>query len=827
MNPEQAMSDPAARPDRDRVEPSERKLSVSEQRSSLAVANATLGVWDWDLHAGTVFLNSVASAQLGRPAEPGTMPASALLRHLGARDGSHVRRELHAVAHGGLPLFDQTFQLLTRSGDGPWVRARAQVASRRADGRAARLIGTTLDVTPYKHAEAALQEAIEASDRASRAKSDFLANMSHEVRTPMNGIIGMTKLCLDSKLDEEQREYLTMVMSSAQSLLTVINDILDYSKIEAGKLLIDPVDFNLRALISDTLRSTTLRAQEKRLEVLSEIAPDVPDSLIGDSMRLRQIMTNLVGNAVKFTENGEILLSVRVVEAGQGRAVLGFTVQDTGIGIAPEHLHKIFESFSQADTSITRRYGGTGLGLTISARLVKMMGGELTVESEPGTGSRFLFSLPFVLGAGPAAAHGATPDNLRGRKILVVGDSATPLRLIDDMLHGFGMCPLRADSGDTAIALLQAHLSGGDPIAAAIIDGQLPDAEDYSLAFEIAADPLLKRTRIILLSPLSQRLNTTMLRKAGIASFMTKPVDESELFNTLLEVIGETPFTPAASAQAAGDEQDPAPPPAAAPPRPLRILLAEDNAINQRLAIRLLERMGHAVTLAENGLEAVALSGRDTFDLVLMDLQMPTMGGIEATRLIRGREAAQPGIHLPIVAMTADAMSGDREHCLAAGMDGYVSKPVHVETLLSEIARVTREKTGAATRTGPAQAERSAPQPDLPFNLQVALEHTGGDRQLLRELAQIFVAEAPAKLAEFERAMLSLDFPALRRAAHKLKGEAGTLGSAELADAARELEAQAGAAHAQASAQLVDRLAGALRQLAASLQRHMLEAERG
>ncbi len=564
--------------------------------------------------------------------------------------------------------------------------------------------GTIIDITERKRTGEALAQAAAAAESANRAKSDFLANMSHEIRTPMNGILGMTDVVLRTELSVQARDAIGVIQRSAEALMDIINDILDFSKIEAGKLELDPVEFDLRAVIDDAIRALAPRAHAKDLELTVNLASGFPRRVVADGGRIRQILLNLLGNAVKFTERGEVAVRAETETAADGAVTLHLSIRDTGIGIPKEKQEAVFAAFTQADASTTRRYGGTGLGLAITSHLVELMRGRIRVESEPGVGSTFHVHLPIVVGdeAASAPAPSGLVD-LRGTSVLVVDDNATNRRILEDTLVHWGLRPTLVDSGRAAIDALRQAQATGRPFGLVLLDVQMPDMDGFDVAQEIAKRPEIQGVTIMMLSSVGEQADSARLRSAGIHAFLTKPVRPSLLLDSILALgvrahaTGPPVARPAAQPAAPPVAQPVAQPNPRAGGRCFSVLLAEDNPVNQLVARAILAAGGHSVAVAGTGREAVELSSRTPFDLILMDVQMPEMDGREATAAIRAREATEGG-HVPIIALTASAMEVDRTDALAAGMDGFLTKPIRYDEFLEQVERAVPPGTSLRER---------------------------------------------------------------------------------------------------------------------------------
>jgi two-component system, sensor histidine kinase and response regulator len=719
----------------------------------------------------------------------------------------HSRKSLHdeqELIHSRVPRLDCEEKETWPDGRETWA-STTKLPLRDRTGQVIGTFGVSRDISEIVRGRQELQMAKEAAEAANRAKGEFLANVSHEIRTPMNGIMGMTELALETDLQPEQREYLTLVKLSADALLYVINDILDFSKMEAGRLELHPEEFLLRDSLGETLHTLSQRADHKGLELAACIAPRVPDGLIGDKARLRQIVVNLVGNAIKFTEVGEVVVEVSLTDStaattanavpvlktdddtqgapsppDPGEIELHFRVRDTGIGIPVEKREVIFNEFEQVDGSTTRRFGGTGLGLAISRRLVRLMGGRMWVESEEGRGSTFHFTARFGVKQHRVDRQSRqSPVQLEGLRVLVVDDNATNRRILSEMLTNWRMLPTAVEGAAEALRELDHSVACQQTFPLVLLDAHMPGMDGFDLAMRIRERSGLLNSTLMMLTSGGHFGDVARCREIGISAYLIKPITQSDLFDRIVQVLARggattTDVRPAKSTVATSSPNV----------TPLRVLLAEDNTVNQILATRLLEKHGHHVIVANNGVEALRDLQRTEIDVVLMDIQMPELGGLETTAEIRRRERGTTR-HLPIIAMTAHAMKGDRERCLAAGMDGYVAKPIQIRELLESIAKLI---PSAATTSTSTAGDASAFEESAGIDWNAAMKSVAGDRDLLRDLVRIFLAVSPPWLTELRQAVDQHDPSRIQQLAHKLKGSLTQIGARSATELAQHLE---------------------------------------
>jgi two-component system, sensor histidine kinase and response regulator len=779
----------------------EEALRESEERFRGTFENAAVGIAHEDLAGRFMRFNKRFCEILGY--SPSELVGKTLSEVTYPEDLADDLAKFDALTRGESSRYAMEKRFIRKDGALVWAHVTVSLQVE-APGKPNYCIKIIQDVSDRKRLDEELQQAKEAAETASRAKSEFLASMSHEIRTPMNGVFGMLDLALDTDLEPEQRHYLERARSSADLLLRVINDILDFSKIEAGRLDLEPAAFSLRECLGEAIKAFGPRAHRKELELALHVRPDTPDGVVGDALRLGQVLTNLLGNAIKFTDRGEVVLKVGVESVTEAQLCLHFAVTDTGPGIPPDKQSVIFGAFAQADSSMARRFGGTGLGLAISARLVELMGGRIWVESVVGKGSTFHFTACFGVQHEAVATQKAKEVDLEGLPVLVADDNETNQGILAEMLANWGIRPTAVGSGRAALAELKRAAGAGDPFPLVLLDAVMPDLDGFAVAQEIRHDPALAGAMILMLSSADQGGELARCRELGIAAYLRKPIKQSELLNAVLTALGSL---------LAGPETAPAPTgsPALGIPPGLRILVAEDNQFNQELVASLLKKRGHVPVLAGDGKAALTAWEKEPFDLILMDVQMPEMDGFAATKAIRAKESAA-NTHVPIVALTAHAMKGDRERCLAAGMDAYVSKPIRTAEFFETIARLLHSHVEGAKGMPAPEG-----QPGAVFDLDTALAGAEGDRELLKWMVHVFCRQCPKLLEEIRDSVLCGDGAALERGAHKLKASVGQFGAQRASQAAARLEELGGAGDVTGFQQAYPELEEAVRHLQAAL----------
>ena len=746
-------------------------LRQTEGKYKTIIESIEDGYFELDLDGKLTFSNDSMGKILGYSTTE--LVGMRLFQVMDEQDADEFANAVEAMRRSGKPIEALDSIITRKDGSKRFVETSMSLIKDARD-EIIGIRGILRDVTRRKRAEALRQEKL-AAEAASQYKSEFLANMSHEIRTPLNSIIGLVELTLESDLNPEQNEDLNVVLSASYGLLAIINDILDFSKIEAGKLELEATELSLRAFLSESTKILAGKAHGKGIELAYRIEPAAPDKLIGDPSRMRQVMLNLLGNAVKFTDNGEVIVSVFTEEKTDREILLHFSVKDTGIGIPHEKQKKIFSAFAQADGSTSRRYGGTGLGLTVSAQIVELMGGEIWVESEPGQGSTFHFTARFKLPPEEKRETALPADmDLSGVRVLIVDDNSTSMEIIKEILESWQMFPITSSRVEEAQQKLVQKTRAGIPFDLALIDSDMPGLDGFSLARWITNHSDIDVSIIMMLTYTRNRARME-LQELGVKAMLNKPITHSDLLIAIKTALGVEKSGPV-------DTPCPKESTPANPENPLRILVAEDLPFNQKFILRLLQRRGHQVTLVENGKQAIDAINRTSFDLVLMDVQMPEMDGLEATRIIRQQEKSS-GNHVPIIAMTAHAMKGDRDRCIAAGMDNYISKPISSETLLRTIRLLAPPSPDESCVDTTDNANNQPP-----IDEKELLSAFDNDRTLLKEIVELFISDYPALMEILRESLETRDASLLRRTAHDLKGMLKNFQAESGAEKAYQLE---------------------------------------
>ena len=766
----------------------EKDLQISRERLELALKGGDLGFWDIDTAAGRTITNDRWAEMLGFSLDEISPSREFWMTMIHPDDKDMVVNTGRDYRLGVISEYEVEYRIINKQGEVRWQLSKGAIVERDEWGTPTRMVGTVMDITERKKSEELLLQAQAAAEEANRAKSDFLAHMSHEIRTPMNAVIGMTHLALQTELSPKQADYLKKIKSSANSLLGIINDILDFSKIEAGKLTLEKISFDLNEIMDNLSNMMTTQAQEKKLELLFDTSGDVPTMLIGDPLRLGQVLTNLVSNAIKFTESGEIVVSTRIIRKDDDRIIIRFSVRDTGIGLSEDQIKRLFQAFSQADASTTRKYGGAGLGLVICRRLVKMMGGDIWVKSRSGDGSEFFFTAEFGLREEKPRLLFPSPD-LRGLRVLVVDDNSTSREILQAQLEALTFKVSLAASGEEGLTeLADSYQSPHQPFSLVLMDWRMPGLNGLEASKLIRTNPLFSpQPKIIMVSVYAREELIKEAEEYGLDGFLIKPVTQSMLFDSIMKAFGKEGRLEAPHGLWGGDSE-------AGNLEGVRILLVEDNEINQQVAQEILEQAGITVIIAQNGRQALDALEEHEVDLVLMDIQMPIMEGLQATREIRKNPRFES---LPVIAMTAHALSGDREKSLEAGMNDHINKPIDPEELFNVLSSwlkkkethkpVEADKPGGAS--APEEEKLESGEPELPgIDMRVGLKRLGGNRKLYISLLQKFSTKHAGSVDEIKEALEKEDMELAVRLAHTLKGIAGNVAAEKIFSTALEIE---------------------------------------
>lgn len=782
----------------------EEELQRSREQFELAVNGSNDGIWDWDLRTNTLYLSRKWKEQLGYSNGELENAFSTFENLIHDEDKQRVFDYVEQYLQACVKRYNVEFRMRHKNGSYRWILARGE-AVRDDAGVPVRMAGSHTDMTDYKKAQERLGEfarqmevnnieldqALGQAQAATQAKSEFLANMSHEIRTPMNGVIGMTGLLLGTDLTDEQQHYVEVIRSSGESLLSLINDILDFSKIEAGKLDLEILDFDLLDLVDEFSEAMAMRAQEKRLELFCFVDTDVPISLRGDPGRLRQVLNNLAGNAIKFTDSGEVTVKVTLVEEHDDACLLCFSVRDTGIGIPEEKHAMLFEKFSQADYSTTRNYGGTGLGLSISKQLVEMMGGEIGVNSKEGQGAEFWFTI--LMGKQKTSPQDTvSPAILQGVRALVVDDNITNCEILTINMANWGMRPFEVQDAPQALGALYRGLDENDPFHLAVIDMQMPGMDGLALGRAIKADPRLAGVAMVMLTSMGARGDAKRFHEAGFRAYALKPIRRRDLLNILQRVLSDTApedNPQIITRQSARERVLPL-------PSTGRILIAEDNITNQQVAVGILTKLGMRTDAVANGAEALHALRNIPYDMVLMDVQMPVMDGFEATRQVRSAQSAVLDHTIPIIAMTAHAMQGYREQCLEIGMNDYVTKPISAKILSEIVAKWLPshvEDSATQATSPPAEVTKNiiTDHEQLVFDKNGMLRRMMDDHDIVKDVIKAFLEDMPAQIERLRESVLINDINASELISHSIKGAAANVSGDYLLEVALKME-QAG-----------------------------------